>query len=88
MIKTSTTIEEIKKQVCGLAGGEICVKLNMGRGKFITFPATLSGVYPSIFTVAPADKGFLGKTAYSYSEILCGRVSLSRAGEESQKNKA
>lgn len=58
---------------------DVEVKLNLGRNKFITFPATLSGVYPSIFTVAPHDKNFLGKTAYSYSEILCGRVRITRA---------
>ena len=51
----------------------------MGRNKFVTFSATLSGIYPSIFTVEPKDKGFLGKTAYSYSEILCGKVFLSPA---------
>ena len=36
----------------------------------------LSGIYPSLFTVSPFDKNFLGKTAYSYSEILCGRVKI------------
>ena len=69
MIKVNTTIKSIKDMV------------NLGRNKFVTFPATLSGIYPSLFTVCPDDKNFLGKTAYSYSEILCGRVKLTERNE-------
>lgn len=60
-----------------LSSKPVMVKLNLGRNKYVTFPATLNGIYPSLFTVSPDDKNFLGKTAYSYSEILCGRVKLS-----------
>ena len=76
MIKVNVTINSIKETVAALAGKDVIVKLNLGRNKFVTFPATLNGVYPSLFTVSPADKNFLGKTAYSYSEILCGRVKI------------
>ena len=62
--------------VTGFYQKPVTVKLNLGRNKFVTFSATLSGIYPSLFTVAPDDKNFLGKTAYSYSEILCGRVKI------------
>ena len=76
MIKVNTTIKEIKETINGLHQKPVTVKLNLGRNKFVTFAATLSGIYPSLFTVAPVDKNFLGKTAYSYSEILCGRVKI------------
>jgi len=76
MIKVNQTISAIKQMVTGLSDKPVTVKLNLGRNKFVTFPATLSGVYPSLFTVSPDDKSFLGKTAYSYSEILCGRVKI------------
>jgi len=29
-----------------------------------------------LFTVTPTDKNFKGKTSYSYSEYMCGRVKL------------
>lgn len=77
MIKPQLTIGEIKKSIQEYYRKPVTVKLNMGRNKFVTFSATLSGIYPSIFTVQPRDKNFLGKTAYSYSEILCGKVFLS-----------
>ena len=79
MIKTGMTINSIKDSVQSLCGKDVTVKLNLGRNKFVTFPAVINGVYPSIFTVSPFDKNFLGKTAYSYSEILCGRVKLTCA---------
>ncbi len=68
MIKVNTTIKSIKDMVMSLNSKPVTVKLNLGRNKFVTFPATLSGIYPSLFTVCPDDKNFLGKTAYSYSE--------------------
>lgn len=76
MIKANITINSIKQTVKECYKKPVTVKLNLGRNKFVTFDATLSGVYPSIFTVEPCDKNFLGKTAYSYSEILCGKVRI------------
>ena len=77
MIKVNKTIIEIKEMVKGLSQKPVTVMLNLGRNKFVTFAATLTGIYPALFTVTPADKNFLGKTSYSYSEILCGRVKIS-----------
>ncbi|MCI9407855.1 MAG: hypothetical protein HFK06_05820 [Clostridia bacterium] len=82
MIKVNTTIKSIKEMVTGLNQKPVTVKLNLGRNKFVTFTAVLSGIYPSLFTVSPDDKNFLGKTAYSYSEILCGRVRITERAAE------
>lgn len=79
MIKVTSNISAIKETIQNLNGKNVIVKLNLGRNKFVTFPATLNGVYPSLFTVCPEDKNFLGKTAYSYAEILCGRVKIQPA---------
>lgn len=76
MIKANVTINSIKQSIKESFGKNVLVKLNLGRNKYVTFPAKLSGIYPSIFTVEPDDKNFLGKTSYSYSEILCGKVSI------------
>lgn len=76
MIKANISINSIKQTIKDYYNKPVTVKLNLGRNKYVTFPATLSGVYPSIFTVEPFDKNFLGKTSYSYSEILCGRVKI------------
>ena len=82
LIKVNTTIKAIKDTITGLNQKPVTVKLNLGRNKFVTFTAILNGIYPSLFTVCPDDKNFLGKTAYSYSEILCGRVKISERTAE------
>jgi len=86
MIKAGITINSIKEAINSLNGKPVTVKLNLGRNKFVTFPAVVNGVYPSLFTVSPCDKNFLGKTAYSYSEILCGRVKIN-SGAKPARNK-
>jgi uncharacterized protein Veg len=76
MIKTCVTIAAVKKEIEGFVGKPVVVKCNLGRNKFVTYPAMVNGVYASLFTVSPDDKNYLGKTAFSYSEILCGRVKV------------
>lgn len=83
MIKANITINSIKQTIKEFYNKPVSVKLNLGRNKFVTFPATLSGIYPSIFTVEPQDKNFLGKTAYAYSEILCGKVTVKPIADQS-----
>ncbi len=56
----------------------VAVKVNLGRNKSVSFCGTLSGVYPALFTVKPDDEDYLGKTAYSYSDVLCGNVKIKR----------
>ena len=76
MIKSSESISQIKETIKGLYENPVEVTLNLGRNKFVRFSATLSGVYPALFKVTPTDKTFKGKTTYSYSEYVCGRVRL------------
>lgn len=82
MIKVNLTINSVKEAISALSGKAVSVKLNLGRNKFVTFPAVVNGVYPSLFTVSPVNKNFLGKTAYSYSEILCGRVKIQPSAKQ------
>ena len=84
MIKPEKTIYAVRRYVQDCFNKKVIVKLNLGRNRFVTFPACISGIYPSIFTVDPLDKNFLGKTAYSYAEILCGKVFID-CEQETQK---
>ncbi|MBO5277760.1 MAG: Veg family protein [Clostridia bacterium] len=58
------------------ASQRVAVKVNLGRNKSISYSGILSGIYPAIFTVKPDDEDFLGKTSYSYSDMLCGNVKI------------
>ena len=76
MIKNSGSIGQVKKIIDGLNNKSVEVTLNLGRNKVVSFCGKLTGIYPALFTVTPFDKSFKGKTSYSYSEYLCGRVKL------------
>ena len=54
----------------------VAVRVNLGRNKILSYSGVLSGIYPALFTVKPDDTDFLGKTAYSYSDVLCGSVKI------------
>ncbi len=77
MIKQIKSIEEIKRAVRACRDKRVNVWFNRGRNKIVRYSGVLDGVYPEIFTIAPDDKTFLGKTSYSYTEILCGEVKIS-----------
>lgn len=82
MIKPISNLRTIKAEIERFYKKDVCVHVNLGRNKYSDYTGKLSGVYPALFTVLPDDKNYRGKTAYSYSEILCGSV---RVRERSAK---
>lgn len=75
MIKSGISIAQVKTNIKNLEQKLVSVTLNLGRNKFVSFKAKVQGVYPALFTVEPTDN-FKGKTTYSYSEYMCGKVRL------------
>jgi uncharacterized protein Veg len=78
MIKPTKNIKDIKQMVRECSAQRVAVKVNLGRNKSISYSGILSGIYPALFTVKPDDEDFLGKTSYSYSDVLCGNVKIKR----------
>lgn len=76
MIKSNGSISQAKEIINKLNLKTVEVVVNLGRNKYEKFTGVLSGVYPALFTVKPFDKDYRGKTSYSYSEYLCGKVKL------------
>ncbi len=76
MIKPTKNIKDVKQMVRACTAQRVAVRVNLGRNKSLNYSGTLSGVYPALFTVKPDEEGFLGKTAYSYSDVLCGNVKI------------
>lgn len=76
MIKPQKNISDVKRMVKDCSEKRVAVKVNLGRNKIVSFSGVLSGIYPALFTVRPDDKDYLGKTAYSYSDVLCGNVKI------------
>ena len=82
MIKSSLSLSQVKETIKKMQQKTVDVTLNLGRNKFVSFSGTLVGVYPVLFTVMPFDKNFKGKTSYSYSEYMCGRVRLKESAPD------
>ena len=76
MIRQNSDISSVKKTISDYFQKQVDVTVNLGRNKIVRFCGRLSGVYPALFTVSPDDKNFLGKTSYSYAEVLCGNVKI------------
>lgn len=76
MIKPTKRIADVKQMVKSCSAQRVAVRVNLGRNKSLNYSGVLSGIYPALFTVKPDDKDFLGKTAYSYSDVLCGNVKI------------
>ncbi len=76
MIKPTKNIKDVKQMVRACNAQRVAVRVNLGRNKSVSYSGILSGIYPALFTVKPDDEDFLGKTAYSYSDVLCGNVKI------------
>ncbi len=74
MIRPTGNYQTVKREIVSYLEREVRVHVDLGRNKSAEFTGKLSGVYPALFTVAPDDKNYRGKTAYSYAEVLCGNV--------------
>lgn len=81
MIKSTLSLSQVKETIFKMKERPVDVTLNMGRNKLVSFSGKIVGVYPALFTVSPFDKSFKGKTSYSYSEYMCGRVALKEIEE-------
>ena len=77
MKKCITTIDEIKRAVLSLKGEEVKLYINRGRRKISRFEGVIDNVYTSVFTVKDKIPSSLTHT-YSYSDILCGEVKISK----------
>ncbi len=76
MIKPKRDVASVKRSIADFREKRVSVTVNLGRNKFMHYCGVLSGVYPALFTVRPDNEGFLGKTSYSYAEVLCGSVKV------------
>lgn len=76
MIKSNGNLTQVKRTISEYLQRQVDVTVNLGRNKILRYCGELSGIYPALFTVRPNDKNFLGKTSYSYAEVLCGSVKI------------
>ena len=80
MRKGITTLNDIKQAVLSLKGEQVELYINRGRRKILKFEGVIDNVYNSVFTVKDKIVSTLTHT-YSYSDILCGEVKITKLAE-------
>lgn len=78
MLKNTRNLTAIKAFINECRDAKIKIDLNLGRNRRVSFNGVLSGVYPALFTVTPDEKNTSYRTAYSYSDLLCGTVKIKK----------
>ncbi len=79
MIKQNNSLTKTKDKVKSFFNKEVEVKVNLGRNKFVSYQGKITNVYPALFTITPTTE-YKGKTAFSYSEYMCGVVDIKEIG--------
>lgn len=80
MKRSITTLDDIKQSVLSLKGEQVKLYINRGRRKILKFEGTIDNVYTSVFTVKDNVLASAIHT-YSYSDILCGEVKITKLAE-------
>lgn len=78
MRKTGVSLEEVKAKIKELKGKCISMAINRGRKKMDYFDAVIDNIYPSVFTVRVNAVNQLDIQTFSYFDVLCGDVEISK----------
>ena len=78
MREVTGDIRRVQDGVKELIGQTLKIILNPGRNKIFEYEGGISGTYPSLFTLDVRDKAGRKNLTCSYSDVLCGKVRLSR----------
>lgn len=80
MRRIVTTLDDIKRAVLSLKGENVELYINRGRRKVLKLQGVVDNVYTSVFTVKDKIASAMTHT-YSYSDILCGEVKITKLAE-------
>ena len=80
MIKHKGNILDTKEKIKNYHQKLVEVKVNLGRNKFVVYKGKITSIYPALFTITPLSE-YKGKTAFSYSEYMCGIVNIKELAE-------
>lgn len=78
MKRNSISLEEVKNRIRELKGVNIFMAINRGRKKIERFNAIIDNIYPSVFTVKVDTVNQQGVQTFSYFDVLCGDVEITR----------
>ena len=74
MKRNTLDLQTIKTQLKDLQGKPVEMKINRGRKKIDNVVATITDLYPSVFTIV--SNGLL--QTFSYFDIMCGNIVINK----------
>ncbi len=74
MVKSNSSLQEVKKKIENLKGKNVYMQINKGRNKIVKLSAIIDQVYPSMFVIKPTENVDLDRTSFSYNDVMCGDV--------------
>jgi uncharacterized protein Veg len=80
MKRSPLTIETVRKKIDELVGRNICMNVCRGRKKVLKYHGVVENAFKNVFVVKLTDSVLaVNQLSYSYSDILCGDVSICEA---------
>lgn len=76
MRKNLLNLNDIKTRILSIKGKSIAISINRGRKKIDNYNGIVEEIYPSVFTVKILNDVKLKNVTCSYSDVLCGDVTL------------
>lgn len=76
MRKNFLNLNDIKTRVNSIKGKKVAISINRGRKKIDNYNGIVEEIYPSVFTVKILNDVKLKNVTCSYSDVLCGDVTL------------
>lgn len=80
MRKTGFSIDTIREKINELVGKNIHMEVCRGRKQIKKYNGVVENTFPSVFVVRLTDNGHVvNSLSYSYSDVLCGDVTIVQA---------
>ena len=78
MRKRAVSVEEVKKNIEGLKGNSLKISVNKGRKRVLKYDGEIAQLYPAVFTLRITSDKNVDLLSFSYSDVICGDIKLTR----------
>lgn len=79
MRKRAVSVEEIKERINNLKGSNLKISVNKGRKRILRYDGEIAELYPAVFTLKITSDKHIDLLSFSYSDVICGDIKLTRA---------
>lgn len=79
MRKRAVSVEEVKRTIGNLRGSNLKISVNKGRKRILKYDGEIAELYPAVFTLKITSDKNVDLLSFSYSDVICGDIKLTRA---------